>query len=74
MTLEAWTSAAAAGPRSTSLRLPPQVRPVDRTHPSAEAVTDRSGIEAAARWVDLLPRNPAIDWVHNHSFLPRPLL
>ena len=73
MTYDVCTGSTAAGPRSTSLRLPPQVRPVDRTHSSAGALTDRSGVEAAS-WADLLPRDPYIDWVQNHSFLPRPLL
>jgi hypothetical protein len=71
MTHDVWKGAATAGPGSTSLRVPPQVRPVDRS-PSSAALTDGSGVEAAS-WADLLPRNPAIDWVQNHSFLPRPL-
>jgi hypothetical protein len=74
MTHDVWTGAAAAEPRSGSLRLPPQVRPVDRTHSSAGALTDRSGVEAAQGLSKLLlPRTPldaAIDWVQNHSFFP----
>jgi hypothetical protein len=60
MTHDRRKGAAAAGPRSTSLRLPPQVRPVDRTHSLAGAVTDRSGVEAASltRELDLLTWGP----------------
>jgi len=60
----------AAGPRSTWLRLPPQARPVDRSLPSA-ALAGRSAVEAASL-ASVASRVPwAIDWVRNHSFLPR---
>ena len=70
MTHDALTGAPAGGPRSTSLRLPPQVQPVDRTHSSAGALTDRSDVQAAREswWLD-----PDTDWVLNHSTLPRPM-
>jgi hypothetical protein len=56
---------------SSQLRLPVQAAPVDRT-PGAAALRIGSGIEAAQLLdgAKLMPENPALAWVREHSFLP----